>query len=410
MSKDYDKILTQCLNEGKYLTNEDLRINRKYSVLFSRLELEEFLNFKDVYKSIKKVEFDLKTFNSKNIYFFFSKELTDNINDYLEFLSIKKDDDKNIIIDNYDEIILSQIASELEGTLRIEGINTTRKQILNIIQSEEIISDNDKIIYNMYNGYKYILQRPIFNKENFLYLYKLLSFESLKEEDLTNGYRNDMVYISNHQGAPVELLDESMDSLFKFVNDNLSNKNIELLLPFIVHYYILYIHPFFDFNGRTARMCSIWLSFLLEKEYVIPTYLSEGINDDKTNYYKAIDDSRNSHNDLTYFLTYLTRIANKYYLVYKNINNIKEKIAMTGETLSVSELYYLKKIIINSNKGWFNYKGFIEFSNLDITKQGAFKILNKFLKLDILLSKINSKNEKIFILNDSYIEFAMDSN
>lgn len=54
MSKDYDKILTQCLNEGKYLTNEDLRINRKYNVLFSRLELEEFLNFKDEYKSIKK--------------------------------------------------------------------------------------------------------------------------------------------------------------------------------------------------------------------------------------------------------------------------------------------------------------------------------------------------------------------
>lgn len=78
----------------------------------------------------------------------------------------------------------------------------------------------------MYNGYKYILQRPVFNKENFLYLYKLLSFESLKEEDLTNEYRNDMVHISNHQGAPVDLLDESMDSLFKFVNDNLSNKNI----------------------------------------------------------------------------------------------------------------------------------------------------------------------------------------
>lgn len=374
--------------------------------MFSRLELEEFLKFKDEYNSIEKVELDLKTFNSNKIYFFFSKELVNNINDYLEFLSINNDD-KNIIFDNYDEIILSQISSELEGTLKIEGVNTTRKQILNIIQSEEIISDNDKIIHNMYNGYKYILERPAFNKENFLYLYKLLSFESLKKEDLTNEYRNDMVYISNHQGAPVELLDECMDSLFKFVNNNLSNKKLELLLPFIVHYYILYIHPFFDFNGRTARMCSIWISFLLEKEYVIPTYLSEAINDDKTNYYKAIDNTRNSHNDLTYFLTYLTSIANKYYLVYKNINNIKEKIGMTGETLSINELYYLKKIIIYSNKGWFNYKMFIEFSNLDITKQGALKILNKFLELNILLSKINSKNEKIFILNNSYIEFSM---
>ena len=30
----------------------------------------------------------------------------------------------------------------------------------------------------------------------------------------------------------------------------------------IVQYYILYIHPYFDFNGRTARMAFIWILYL----------------------------------------------------------------------------------------------------------------------------------------------------
>lgn len=200
-----------------------------------------------------------------------------------------------------------------------------------------------------------------------------------------------------------------MDSLFEWVNCNI-NKNMgssSLLLPFIVHYYILYIHPYMDFNGRTARMVSLWIIFLMDKETILPTYISETINDDKNNYYKAIDNTWYSHNDLTYFLTYLIKLANEYYLVYKNVTSIREDLALIGESITSTEVYYLKRIIINSKKGWFNYKGFISFCNLDISKQGALKILNNFLGLNVLNSKINSKNEKIFKLNEEVLKYAM---
>jgi hypothetical protein len=59
--------------------------------------------------------------------------------------------------------------------------------------------------------------------------------------------------------------------------------------------------------------------------------------------------------------------------------------------------------MINSKKGWFNFRGFIDFCKLDITKQGALKILNKLMKFEILISRTNSKNEKIFMINDDII-------
>ena len=45
------------------------------------------------------------------------------------------------------------------------------------------------------------------------------------------------------------------------------------------------------------------------------------------------------------------------------------------------------------------------FSHSDMSKQGALKILNYFAQLNILKSRINSRNEKIFILNDDFLTY-----
>lgn len=407
MNMKYEDILNRALNEEHYFSNEDLRINRKYGFLLSNKELSEFLTYKENSKDENKHELPLKTFNSSKIFYFSSNEL---VNAYIDYISFFKNDyeakNSTIISENYNEMILSRISSELDGTLKIEGVNTTRKKILSILEHKNPNDLNEQIIYNMNQGYEFILSKPKFNKENLRKLYLLLSDNSLKPEDeIKEYYRNEMVEIGGHDGCPVNMIEKCMDSLFSYVNENI-NKG-DFYLPFIVHYYILYIHPYIDFNGRTARMVSLWISMLMNSETLLPTYISEAINDDKFNYYKAIDNSRNSHNDLTYFLTYLTKLANQYYLIYKNITAIRDDLAILGEAITNTEVYYLKRIFINSKKGWFNYAGFISFCHLDITKQGALKILNKFLGLNILKFRINSRKEKIFILNDDVIKYSL---
>lgn len=412
MVPKYEDILDFAVSGNHYYTNEDLRMNKNYGIMFNNSELNEYLRFKEDYSSDYKCELPLKSFNTKKIFYFKSFELTNSILDYNHFfindIQIKN---STIVSENYNEMILSRIASELEGSLKIEGVNTTRKKILEIMDNKKIEDSNEQIIFNnMLEGYKFISTKPDFNKDNLLKLYQLLSYKSLKKEDEVKGYyRDEMVEVGGHDGCDIDIIDECMNSLFEFINNSLNDNKLQfnILLPFIAHYYIIYIHPYMDFNGRTARMVSLWISILMGKEDVFPTYISEAINDDKTNYYKAINHTRNSHNDLTYFLTYLIQIANQYYLVYKNVTAIRENLALIGESITTTEAHYLKKIIVNKKKGWFNYKGFIEFCNLDITKQGALKILNHFLNLNLLISKLNSKREKIFMVNENMIQYEL---
>lgn len=409
MKKSNKEILEEALLNN-FFSIEDLRYNKSYGYLLNNKELEDYLIYKDDYQSITKYELNLFSFNSKKIYYYYSNELTNLLDNYI--LCFKEDISKTnstIITDNYREMVISRLASELEGTLEIENENTTRTKIIEIIKAEKTVNGNDQIIKNMYNGYLFVKNKPAFTKENLFKLYSLLSENCLNDnQKLKDFYRDDVVYIANHEGCPASKITEAMDSLFVFVN-SINNENglISFYLPFITQYYILYIHPYFDLNGRTARMVSLWISLLSDIDSISPFFISEAINDTKSEYYKALDNSRYSHNDLTYFLTYIMKTSNNYYLVYKNINAINEELQKIGEVLSINEQYYLKRIIINKNKGWFNYRGFTNFCGLDITKQGSLKILNHLLSLDLLVSKINNKKMKIFQINEEKLKYEI---
>lgn len=404
----YENVLLEAINGDYYFSNEDLRVNKKYNILFSRQELKEYLNFKDNFSHDLKVELPLESFNSKKIYFFVTNELSTLLRDYLLFVATNNSEkESTLAFSTLEGLTISQLASEIEGSSLIEGVNSTRKKILEIYKdsTKEIVLEEEKNIRNMKQALEFILETPEFNKENLRKLYNILSNDLLSEEkELKEKYYHDgMVYIGAHKGCPAEKIDACLDSLFNYVNKEIKKENF--LIPFIAHYYLLYIHPYYDLNGRTARMVFIWTSLLLSEKELMPKYISEAINDDKNNYYKAIDDTRLSSNDLTYFITYLMKLVNEYYLIYKNVNTIKEDLALIGETLTLTETFYLKRIIINSKKGWFNHRGFIKFCNIEITKQGALKILNKFLSLGLLKSKTNNRNEKIFVLNDKVIKY-----
>ena len=405
----YEQLLLKSIFGPHYFTNEDLRMNKKINILLNSQELREFLVFKNDFKHELKTELPLLTFNSSKMYYFNSKELVHLFQEYLEFFNNDLvERESTIISENYEDIIISRLTSELDGTLRIEGVNTTRRQMLDIYNGlKKELDSNDVIVRNMIKGIEFIFNKPTFNKENLLKLYNILSQDSLTEETKLDGefYRLDKVYVGDHEGCPADKIDESMNAFFEFINSEIDKRNF--YLPFIAHFYVLYIHPYYDFNGRTARLVSLWISLLSDIHMLLPTYISEAINDDKNNYYKAIDNSRFSNNDITYFLTYLIDLSNKYYLVYKNLNAIKEDLAIIGESLSPTESYYLKRIMINSKKGWFNYRGFIDFCKLDITKQGALKALNKLLDYGLLVSRINSKNEKIFMINDKKVLYKI---
>ena len=309
---------------------------------------------------------------------------------------------------NIEDMLTSRLFSEIEGTLNIENIPTTHRHIVEVSKSENLTEENDIIVKNMLNAIQFIVnEKPTFNKENLRELYNILSKDCLPEKlQIKDGayYRDDKVYIGAFEGAPTEIVEECMDSLFAFANDPESLKVHEDYLPYICHYYILYVHPYFDYNGRTARMVSFWLNYINKIPYA-PYFMSEAINESKNDYYRAITDTRNTNNDLTYFLGYILETSIKYGFVYKNLEEMKKMLSKTGDTLTSTEWVYVKKILVHNPEDYFNYKMFLTYIHATMTRQGALKILNNLNNYGILEKTTNKKGDIIFRFNQEFITY-----
>lgn len=411
---DKEKVLKIILGENYYDVTE-LRYNTKVGYRFSLDKLNDFKKTKE--ELIKDhcefiVDLPLKTFNSEHIFFVEGKYL---LNSEKEFYQLINDDyaaNKKLFASRHlDQMIYARIFSETEGSLSIENVPTTHKRIKEALAKEVSTDKNDIIIKNMVNAMRFIIaESPAFNKDNLLTLYKMLSDNCLDEGDeLKEGayYRDDGVTIDNYSGAPVDKIDEMMDSMFAFANNPEVIKDDLDLLPHICHYYILYVHPYCDYNGRTARMVSFWLTYI-NRLFAAPQFISEAVNETKKAYYAALTNTREMNNDLTYFIGYLYDTAKRFSLIYKNVEEIEKRLATEGLFLSSGEKTHIKKLLAHNHNGYFNYKKFVEYVNADMTKQGALKILNQLTEYGVLECTLNKKREKIYRMNGDFIPYSLD--
>ncbi len=395
ISMEYDKIFAA----GEYYAVKDLRYNESLGMKLSSAEIEELFDYKDKLVSEGLDGFfdtKLYPFNSKYIFYNKHNELVRMYEEYIDLIN------SNDIFSDREEIVRARIYSEVEGSLKIEGFDSTRKLFDRLMAGKKPENRNETIIQNMGKGINFVESSPIFNAGNLHELYTILSDGCLDEDQkLKSGalYRDDMVYISTYNGCRVEEIADSMNSLFTFVNSNLRTEDpfLRFMMPHIVHYYIVYIHPYFDYNGRTARMSSLWIAKLLGLDSA-PFFISEAINDTKKQYYNAISMTRDSRNDLTYFLKYILQTSLKYGLCYLQIRETGDRLADRGERMTPTEEAYFKKILLASRYKRFSWKDFTGYINTDISKQGALKALNKLEELGILGSTNNSRGEKQFFV------------
>ena len=400
------------ISNTEYLSVTDLRYNQKKGFLFSKEKFNLFLKTKDELISEHNelfINIPLKSFSTNYIFYVDSLYLKKYFSEYIRILSSDYEyNHSNLFNRHIDEIIKSYLFSEIEGTLNIENVPTTHKRIAELYKTDEVKDQNDIIVKNMFKAIQFIVtDKPEFTKENLFILYKILTNNCLTPECAIkpgNYYRDDKVYIANHEGAPVDNIDECMNSLFDLVNNSKKGTIPEDILPHICHYYILYIHPYFDFNGRTARVVAFWLSYIRHIS-TSPLFISEAINETKHEYYDAIENSRNTNNDLTYFLGYIFKTSIKYSLIYKNLEEMKLYFDNKGDYLTTTEWVYVKKILIHNSLNYFHYKQFLKYINCSMSKQGATKFLNKFAKYKILNKQKNTKGEVIYKVNESFITY-----
>ena len=395
-----------------YYGVQDLRYNRKLGFVMSKDKFFDFLNMKEAlisegFENIKTIP--LKTFNSPHCFYVDGKYLERVREEYKQILLSDYNLNQSwLFVRNAEDMLISNLFSEVEGTLEIENVPTTNRRIAQIHKSDNLTETNDIIVKNMLNTMLFIIKEsPEFNKENLHKVYNMLSKNCLDEETrLKDGfcYRDDAVYVGDFEGADHKIVEECMESLFAFANDPENLKKHRDLLPYICHYYILYIHPYFDYNGRTARMVSFWLTYINNLQFA-PDFINEAINENKSLYYAAITNTRNTKNDLTYFLGYILETSIKYSFVYKNLEEIKKHLSKTGDDLPPSQWIYLKKILVHNPHDYFKTNNFLKYIRMDMTRQNASKILNNLSKYDILLKDKNKNGNIVYKLNPEMLTY-----
>lgn len=104
------------------------------------------------------------------------------------------------------------------------------------------------------------------------------------EDDYAGRIRTGSVRISGADFIPpnARKVPELMDELVEFVNQNPMNLPI-ILLSAIFHHQFVWIHPFFDGNGRAVRLA---MNLLLMRQGYPPAII---LKNDRTKYYNALN-------------------------------------------------------------------------------------------------------------------------
>lgn len=241
-----------------------------------------------------------------NKVFYHEDYLIEFAEDLLNFLK-----DKNYMY-TYKFAKNTMMPEEIQANNSIEGITDDLSEIDDVIKRST--SEVKPRIANLYRGYRYILANRQINKKSVKKLYAIISKDLLNEHDQANMgeyYRQKPVYILKggrldvepFLGVDASQIDYYMDQLFAYINDNSSNNEIETFIKSqIIHFYFVYVHPYFDMNGRTSRTISMW--YLLNSKTYPYIILNRAIAFDKKTYENKIITAR-ERGDVTLFLKYM---------------------------------------------------------------------------------------------------------
>ena len=173
----------------------------------------------------------------------------------------------------------------------IEGARTTVEQVRKSFDDPR--TKDDRMVINGVIGCNYAYKQPITDKNIRKLWDKIVMGVCENEGCRGTKYRNAMVYVGKaheviHTPAAPEQLPGLMEKWFAYRD---SEAREPLLQSFAAHFYFVYIHPFCDGNGRTARILNA--SHLYHRGYgkMKSLPLGSAINQQLSGYYRSLEDS-----------------------------------------------------------------------------------------------------------------------
>ncbi len=258
-----------------------------------------------------------------------------------EFLENEKLRERYIVNSLTDEAIMSS---------QIEGAVTTRRRAKQMIAMGRAPKTRDeRMIVNNYNTMKFIrknIEKDL-SSGFILEIHRHIAMDTLNNPDAVGRFRTDsedeIICVADgmtgevfHQPPPSNQLSERMDALCRFANQGPKDGVFlhPLVRAIILHFWLAYIHPFVDGNGRTARAVFYWA--MLHYGYWLFELLSISriIQNAKPDYLRAFLYTETDENDLTYFILNQARATQQAMQhLHKDLSRREKEFMQTKEKL-----------------------------------------------------------------------------
>ncbi|HPW89538.1 MAG TPA: Fic family protein [Kaistella chaponensis] len=192
------------------------------------------------------------------------------------------------------------------------------------------------------------------------------------EKDFAGKYRTSGVRISGANFVPPNALkvDEFVSELIDFANDS----EVDILIrSAIFHHRFAWIHPFFDGNGRTARLL---LNLILMKSGFPPAII---LKNDRKKYYDALNQANNQ--DYSKLVLLILQAVERTLDIYLgNLNNTYDQYQSITDIVSEPDVPYGQEYVsLLARKG-----------KIDAFKEGRNWLTTK----DAVLDYIENRDRK----------------
>ncbi len=304
------------------------------------------------------------------------------------------------IIPNSNILINSLVLQEAKDSSEIENIITTHDELYRAGIDISSVTNEAKEVQNykqaLLLGYEFVKEHKLLLKKHIIAIQQELEQNSAgvrkqSGTNLKNAITGEVIYTPPQD---YETIQELLSNLESYINE--PNDIDPLVNMAIIHYQFESIHPFYDGNGRTGRIINI-LYLILKDVLDIPIlYLSRYIIQNKSDYYRLLQEVRTENKMEEWILYILDGIEKTSLETVDLIENINELMAKTTDDIKekLPKIYSKDLVEILFMHPYTKIEFLVE--KLNITRKTASKYLNEIEDLG-LLKTVQIKNSKFFI-------------
>ncbi len=255
---------------------------------------------------------------------FFSYWVTDNAQKALHFLDQNTAgqilmDGPTLQFEEKERYILKSIMEEAITSSQLEGAATTRVVAKEMLRSGRSPRDHSERM--IFNNYVTITKIKDFSDEKLspgllLQIHRLISKDTLENSSQEGRFRaekdGDIRVLDEkdqvlHTPPHPNLIEGSVRQLCDFANEEDGDFVHPVIRGVLLHFWLAYLHPFADGNGRTARAIFYW--YMLRKKYWLFEYLSISriMRKASVQYYRSFLYTEIDERDVTYFIMFHLR-------------------------------------------------------------------------------------------------------